>query len=167
MTTQNEPKQGYARLVTAEEAEKYWQPVPANGHATVSIAPHMVRMDGKFAVGTQTLPPGGRVRGHSHADNEEVLYFMSGSGSAVVNGETLAIKPGSALFLGKNAEHTFTNDGDTDLSWVWVFTPNGLESFFRDIGRVRVEGETAPEPFARPANIAEIERNSVFAVVRS
>ena len=55
------------------------------------------------------------------------------------------------------------NEGDEDIAWVWLLVPNGLEDFFRAIGRPRSEGETAPEPFARPENVLEIERRTVFA----
>jgi hypothetical protein len=40
--------------------------------------------------------------------------------------------------------------------------PSGLETFFRDIGRARTPGEAAPEPFARPADAAQIEARTVF-----
>ena len=41
--------------------------------------------------------------------------------------------------------------------------PNGLEDFFRLIGRPRTAGEPAPENFPRPENVLEIERQTVFA----
>jgi hypothetical protein len=41
--------------------------------------------------------------------------------------------------------------------------PNGLEDFFRLIGRDRLKGEPAPAPFPRPENVLQIERDTVFA----
>ena len=46
---------------------------------------------------------------------------------------------------------------------MWVLMPGGLEDFFQAIGRPRTAGEPAPEPFARPYNVEEIERRTVFA----
>jgi quercetin dioxygenase-like cupin family protein len=148
--------------VHPRKEESYWQPQPANGYASVHVAPHLVPMDRQFAVGTQTLPPGGVVRLHSHTDNEEVLHFISGTGKAELDGEEYRLEPGVTLFLGKLRKHTFINDGDADLHWVWFFVPSGLETFFREIGRPRTPGEAAPEPFARPADAAQIEARTVF-----
>ncbi|WP_321852413.1 cupin domain-containing protein [Burkholderia diffusa] len=154
---------GKYMVVTPDGEESYWQPQPANGHASVHVAPHLVPMDVKFSAGTQTLPPGGVVRKHSHDANEEVLHFISGSGKAILDGEEYRLGAGTTLFLGKLRTHTFINDGDTDLHWAWFFVPSGLETFFRDIGRTRQPGEPTPEPFDRPENVAEIEARTVFA----
>jgi mannose-6-phosphate isomerase-like protein (cupin superfamily) len=156
-------KGGKYLVVYPEREESYWQPQPANGYASVHVAPHLVPMDRPFSTGTQTLPPGGVVRVHSHEDNEEVLHFISGSGKAILDGEEYRLGAGTSLFLGKLRTHTFINDGDTDLHWAWFFVPSGLETFFRDIGRPRRPGEVTPEPFARPENVAEIEVRTVFA----
>jgi quercetin dioxygenase-like cupin family protein len=155
-------KGGKFLLVHPSKEESYWQPQPANGYASVHVAPHLVPMDRPFSAGTQTLPPGGRVRLHSHTSNEEVLHFISGKGKAELDGEEYRLEPGMTLFIGKLRTHTFINDGDSDLHWAWFFLPSGLETFFRDIGRARTPGEAAPEPFARPADVAEIEARTVF-----
>jgi hypothetical protein len=49
------------------------------------------------------------------------------------------------------------------LKFAWVLMPGGLEDFFQAIGRPRRPGEPAPQPFARPDNVLEIERKTVFA----
>ena len=41
---------------------------------------------------------------------------------------------------------------------MWVIAPGGLETFFEAVGRPRIAGEPAPEPFARPADVVDIER---------
>ena len=48
------------------------------------------------------------------------------------------------------------------MTFLWVFAPGGLDDFFAEIGRPRTPGQPAPEPFARPANVAEIEARTVF-----
>jgi hypothetical protein len=48
------------------------------------------------------------------------------------------------------------------MTFVWVMTPGGLDRYFAEIGRPRTPGEPAPEPFPRPANVAEIEARTVF-----
>lgn len=161
-----EPK-GTLKYITRETETSYWQPKPANGYVTVAVSPQYFPMNHNFAVGTQTLPPGGRVREHAHSSNEEVLHFVSGHGSAVVDGKPYTLEPGVTLFLGEHNSHTFINEGDVDLHWVWFMTPSGLETFFRDIGRPRQHGEPAPEPFERPANIEQIEGTGLFAYTKN
>ncbi len=145
------------------DAESYWQPVPANGQIDVIFAPHIVAMEHPIGFGTQTVPPGGYVREHAHDRNEEVIYVIRGRGRAVLDGENHPMQPGSAFFVGRNRRHMFINEGSEDISWIWLIVPNGLEDFFRLIGRPRTDGEPAPQPFPRPANVLEIERQTVFA----
>ncbi|AFT90296.1 cupin domain-containing protein [Paraburkholderia phenoliruptrix] len=155
-------------ITRPEDAESYWQPLPANGYVSVHVAPHLTKMDAPVAAGTQTLGKGSYVRDHSHDRNEEVLHFLRGKGKVVIDGKaTYEVTPGTTLFLGKGCTHTFINESETDeMHWVWFMNPAGLESFFKQIGRPRVPGELPPEPFARPANVAEIEANTVFAAPR-
>ncbi|MCW0001498.1 cupin domain-containing protein [Pararhizobium sp. YC-54] len=150
-------------VVQPGNAESYWQPVPANGYIDILFAPDKVAMEHPIGFGTQTVAPGGYVREHSHDKNEEVLFVFAGSGRAVVEGQSHVMQPGTAFFIGKNRRHTFINEGTEDLKFTWLLVPNGLEDFFRQIGRGRTEGQSAPEPFARPENVLEIERNTVFA----
>lgn len=147
----------------------YWQPKPANGHVSVCVSPGLTKMERDLSMGTQTLPPGGRVREHAHPANEEILHFISGRGKAVIDGEEYVLEPGVTVFLGKHNSHTFINDGDADLHWVWFMTPSGLETFFRDIGRPRRNGDAAPEPFERPSDIERIEgkENGVFSYTKN
>lgn len=148
---------------TPDKTESYWQPVPANGHIEVLLAPHKVPMEFPFAMGTQSVAPGGYVREHSHDRNEEALYVLEGRGRAVIEGQEYALTPGTALFLGRNNRHMFINEGDTALRWVWLILPNGLEEFFRLIGKPRQAGDPVPVNFPRPESVLEIERQTVFA----
>jgi len=145
-----------------EARESYWQPVPANGHVDVALAPHIVQMEAPFGLGTQSVAPGGYVREHTHDRNEEAVYVIEGHGRAVVDGKEFKIGPDSVIFLPKNTRHMFINDGETRLRWVWLIVPNGLEDFFRLIGKPRRPGDRVPSNFPRPENVLEIERQTVF-----
>ena len=157
-----EPK-GESAVIAADKSTSFWQPIPANGHAECVLSSATLRAAHRFSMGTQTLPPGGRVRLHAHDTSEEVLYVVAGEGSAEVDGNVHRMAPGTTLYLGHNVPHTFVNDGQDDLKWVWFFMPGGLEDFFAAIGRPRVAGEPTPPPFARPADVDAIERRTVFA----
>lgn len=145
-----------------ETRESYWQPVPANGHVDVALAPHIVGMENPFGMGTQSVAPGGYVREHTHDRNEEAVYVIEGHGRAVIDGTEYPMGPDSAIFLPRNVRHMFINDGETTLRWVWLIVPHGLEDFFRLIGKPRKAGDRVPSNFPRPDNVLEIERQTVF-----
>jgi mannose-6-phosphate isomerase-like protein (cupin superfamily) len=160
-----EDARGDLLVVQPGAGASYWQPVPANGHIEVLLAPDIVRMAQPFGLGTQTVAPGCYVREHLHDKNEEVIVVLSGSGEAELETGTHSMVPGTTLFLGRNRRHLFRNTGAQDLTFLWMILPNGLEDFFAAIGRKRVAGEPAPEPFARPADVLAIERRTVFGVL--
>ena len=158
---------GAILVVPPGGGEGLWQPEPANGHVTVKIAPDLVAMEHDFSLGTQTIPPGCFVREHAHADAEEVLFFLAGRGRAVLDGVDHPVVPGTAIFVGRNRWHSFVNDGEAELHWMWMMMPHGLEKFFRAIGRPRAAGEPAPVRFPRPADVLAIERATGFAPPRT
>lgn len=154
---------GDMRVVPEGGATGYWQPKPANGLAEVILASNQIDSVQKFSMGRQLVPPGCRVRLHAHDRAEEVFYVLSGSGVAEIDGQPHRLAPGTSLYFGHNRQHTIINDGTEDLQWLWFFMPGRLEDFFAAIGRERKPGETAPEPFERPADVREIEKRTVFA----
>jgi mannose-6-phosphate isomerase-like protein (cupin superfamily) len=152
------------RLIVQPGTEaSYWQPVPANGYVTVLLAPHMVNMETPFSMGTQTVAPNSFVRQHAHENNAEVIYVLSGQGTAVMDGgEEEPMVPGKLFYFGFNREHKFVNTGETDMTFLWVMAPAGLETFFKAIGKERKAGDPAPPNFPRPDNILQIEAETVF-----
>lgn len=148
---------GRAVVVQPGEGPSYWQPVPANGHADPRLTPALTGFDA-LSMGYQTIAPGSRVREHSHGDQVELQICFSGRGRVVVDGTSHSLAPGTACFLGYDVKHEIVNEGTDDLVMLWVITPPGLEDFFKAIGRPRAEGDPAPPPFARPADVVAIER---------
>lgn len=154
---------GAARVVADGLARSWWQPVPANGYAEVILSSGDLGSVQPFSMGRQLVPPGCRVRLHAHDRGEEIFYVLKGSGVAEIDGQPHGLAPGTTLYFGHNRQHTIINDGSEDLLWLWVFMPGRLDEFFAAIGRERTPGEPAPEPFARPADVREIEKRTVFA----
>ena len=148
---------GHAVVVQPGEGPSFWQPVPANGHADPALHPGNTRYDG-LSMGYQTVPPGGRVREHSHGHQVELQICFRGRGRVMVDGAAHPLVPGTACFLGYDVKHEIINEGPDDLVMLWLVTPPGLEHFFEAIGRVRRPGDPAPEPFARPADVLAVER---------
>jgi quercetin dioxygenase-like cupin family protein len=153
---------GEAKILGPDDGDSHWQPVPANGYVRNLFSDKSVRSGHRFAMGTQTVAPGCFIREHTHDRNEEIIFIVQGRGFVRLDGELHPLAPGSAVFLGVNRKHQFINPGPEPLTFVWYFTPGGLDDFFAQIGRPRQPGEPTPEPFPRPDNVAEIERRTVF-----
>jgi quercetin dioxygenase-like cupin family protein len=155
--TEMERARGHAVVVQPGEGPSYWQPVPANGHADPALYPANTGFGG-LAMGFQTIAPGGRVREHSHGAQVELQICFRGQGRVVVDGESHPLVPGTACFLGPDVKHEILNDSGAELVMLWLVSPHGLEEFFRTIGRPRQAGSAAPAPFARPADVVQVER---------
>ena len=153
---------GDAKVLGPDQGESYWQPVPANGYVRTLFSNTSIASHHKFAMGTQTVAPGCFIREHTHDRNEEIIFVVSGRGFAKLDGQELPLEVGSCVFIGHDRRHQFINPGPEPLTFVWYFMPGGIDDFFAEIGRRRSPGEPAPEPFARPDNVAEIEARTVF-----
>ncbi len=152
-----------AFAVQANEAESYWQPVPANGFVEIHVSRHRHPTHTPFESGIQEVAAGGRVREHAHDPHEELILVISGTGHAIIEGERHPMRAGTTLYLAPNWKHTFVNEGDEPLRFFWVLMPGGLGDFFAGIGQPRRAGEAAPAPFPRPDNVAQIEQQTVFS----
>jgi mannose-6-phosphate isomerase-like protein (cupin superfamily) len=74
-----------------------------------------------FELGLYELAAGSEDVQKPH-DEDEVYVVLSGRGRFVVDGDDLAVGPGSILFVGKHAVHRF-HSIEEDLSIVVAFSP--------------------------------------------
>jgi quercetin dioxygenase-like cupin family protein len=153
---------GTAKVVGLEEGESFWQPVPANGFVRNLLNTRTCGADAQFSIGTQTVAPGCYIREHMHDRHEEIIHVIEGNGIARIDGIEYLVPRGSSVFIGRNRKHHFLNWTTEPFTFLWIMLPGGLDDFFAAIGRPRSPGQPAPEPFPRPANIAEIEASTVF-----
>ncbi|HYE90944.1 MAG TPA: cupin domain-containing protein [Terriglobales bacterium] len=133
-----------------EDGPSFWQPEPARGHVTVKLW-HGSMPSNMFAMGTQTLPPGGRLAPRTFEVGEIVYFVVGGTGAVTMNGATRPVARETLVYAGRGATHTLANDGREDLTLAWVVTPPGLEVLMRQAGRPRTPGDSAPAAFAEPA----------------
>jgi mannose-6-phosphate isomerase-like protein (cupin superfamily) len=155
-------------VVGPDEGESYWQPVPANGHIEIRVSHRKDPRITGLAHGIQVVAPGCHIREHVHPKEDELLFFFQGEGEALIDGETRPIRTGTSIYVGRGHRHRFDNTGTGDMAFAWVMVPggdNGLDDFFARIGRPRKPGEPAPEPFPRPADVEQIEAETVFSKI--
>lgn len=60
---------------------------------------------------------------HSHKNHEELIYVVSGSGKAFIDGKVYNIEAGSAVLFSPGSIHMLRNSGDTDMKVACFFTP--------------------------------------------
>ena len=65
-----------------------------------------------------TLNPGSRMNYHSHARRDEVWTVVSGTGSAVLDGQKRSIRPGDVLTMPAGTRHTVS--AETELKIIEV-----------------------------------------------
>jgi mannose-6-phosphate isomerase-like protein (cupin superfamily) len=163
----HETQVGKVRVLGPSEGDSFWQPVPANGFVRNIFSRQALGAANDFSIGTQTVAPGCFIREHTHAHNEEIIYVVEGRGIARIDGVDHPIEKGSAVYVGMNRRHHFLNPHAEPMTFLWIMMPGGLDAFFAEIGRPRTPGAPAPEPFPRPANVAQIEARTVFGWVDS
>lgn len=71
--------------------------------------------DGSKKIMRLRLQPGASIGLHTHTDNCEIIYPVSGHGIAICDGVAEEVVPGTAHYCPKGSAHTLRNDGDTDL----------------------------------------------------
>lgn len=65
--------------------------------------------------GKITLKPGVSIGLHTHVDDSETFYVLSGEGLYTENGSVMNIKTGDILYLNKGGNHSVENNGDAEL----------------------------------------------------
>ena len=70
-----------------------------------------------------TIPPDGEIGEEVHDENDQVLSFVSGVGTAVVAGETKDVAPGDIVVVPAGTKHNFLNAGPNPLVLYTVYGP--------------------------------------------
>lgn len=68
------------------------------------------------------LKPGRSTRGHSHVGQEEVYYFVSGTGEMEIDSERFGVQGGDVVLIPDGAFHrVYNNNHNSNLYFVCVF----------------------------------------------
>lgn len=84
-----------------------------------------VLRDNKFlnnlVVSSTFLKPKQSTRGHTHAGQEEVYFFVDGAGRMELDGEIFDVRKGDVVLIPDGAFHRVHNPNDNPLYFVCVF----------------------------------------------
>lgn len=72
-------------------------------------------------------PHGIAEPGHSHDDQEEIFFCLTGNGIVIVEEERreIPIGPKDGVFFPKNVYHCIRNPNNTPLEVLWIMSPAG------------------------------------------
>ena len=76
-----------------------------------------------FALGRSLMEPGVIADLHSHANEEEAMYFYAGEGVCVVGDQKYEIGPETVVLAPAGVKHQVTNTGTEPLKFVWTMSP--------------------------------------------
>lgn len=69
------------------------------------------------------IPVGGDIGEETHADVDQILYFIDGTCEAILNGESRTVEEHDIVFVPAGTLHNFKNVGDEDLKLFTVYAP--------------------------------------------
>ena len=64
------------------------------------------------------LAPGNSIGEHVHEGDNEIFYFLSGTGEYNDNGTTVQVKPGDTTVCNDGETHSLVNTGDIPLEFI-------------------------------------------------
>lgn len=70
------------------------------------------------------IPVGGEVGEETHKNVEQTLFFLSGTGEAVLDGEKSPIVAGDVVVVTPGTKHNFLNTGTDALKIYTVYAPS-------------------------------------------
>jgi mannose-6-phosphate isomerase-like protein (cupin superfamily) len=70
-----------------------------------------------------SIPSGGEIGEETHGDVEQTLYFHSGRGEGMLDGETFPVQPGDVIVVTPGTRHNVKNTGDEPLNIATVYAP--------------------------------------------
>ena len=69
------------------------------------------------------IKPGEEVGLETHDHVEQSLFFMSGSGKAILDGKETEVKAGDVVVVTPGTEHNFVNTGTESLKIYTIYAP--------------------------------------------
>ena len=69
------------------------------------------------------IPPGGEIGEETHQHVEQTLFFLSGTGIALINGVENSVSTGTVVVVSPGTRHNFLNTGTEPLKVYTVYAP--------------------------------------------
>src|SRR6185436_1090726 len=113
-------------------------------------APMRIKVDSTVAIGAtmsmlvSQVFPGASIPVHLHRNEDELIFIHTGSGIVTLGDERVPVSPGAVLYGARNIWHGVENTGADVMTWCAVYSPPGLEQYFRKVGVPPGDSRTPP-----------------------
>lgn len=97
--------------------------------------------DGRFALIEHTIPPHGLAAPiHTHQNEDEYSFVLSGRMGAMVGDEVVKAGPGELVIKPRGIPHAFWNAGDEEVRLLELISPGGFDQYFADLAPILAGG---------------------------
>lgn len=120
----------------------------------------VIRVSAEDSGGAMTVmeevPPMVDTPLHVHANEDELFYIVEGDHIVTVGDEEHRLGPGDALFAPRGVPHAQRRVEPGVGRELVVFTPSGMEQFFRDLAEAERNGTLGPDAYSAASERAGI-----------
>jgi quercetin dioxygenase-like cupin family protein len=93
--------------------------------------------DGRFALIEHTIPPRGLAAPvHTHENEDEYSYVLSGRMGAMVGDTVIEAGPGDLVVKPRGIPHAFWNAGDEPARLLELISPGAFDQYFADLAPI-------------------------------
>jgi mannose-6-phosphate isomerase-like protein (cupin superfamily) len=120
----------------------------------------VIRVSAEDSGGAMTVmeevPPMVDTPLHLHSKEDELFYIVEGDHIVTVGDEEHRVGPGDALFAPRGVPHAQRRVEPGIGRELVVFTPGGMEQFFRDLAEAERNGTLGPDAYSAASERAGI-----------
>ena len=126
-------------LVEAADGERIWV---AGDTMTIKASAHTT--GGSLTLMEIQCAPGGGPPPHIHIREDEALYVLDGEFEILIGEHLRSCGPGTFAFIPHGTVHRFAYTGESAGRILALFSPGGIDGFFREAGRPATDDGPAP-----------------------
>ena len=115
-------------IVRKEEAPKFPAPPPYGKVTKIMMDP--VLGSKHVALGFTVYPVGEKGAPHLHT-GEETIFILEGKAKVSDMKKQQILEPGDVVYLPPDETHAMENAGESELRFLWIYTPPGDEKTIR------------------------------------
>jgi quercetin dioxygenase-like cupin family protein len=150
MTTELKAAAAVPRALAADEGEHYWI-----AGDTLTLKATAADTGGAYTLIEILARPGQGPPPHIHQNEDETFYVLDGRFEILLGEHLIDAGPGAFVLVPKGTLHRFRCVAERPSRLLVMFTPGGLEEFFREAG-IRAAGD-GPAPAVDADEIARTE----------
>ncbi len=130
--------------VTAPDGRSFWGP----GDTYTFLVTGEESGGSMFAMDC-LVGAGGGPPPHRHLAEDELFFIFAGEISFTAGGVRRTVSAGESVFVPRGLAHSYVNSGAADARMIAIYTPAGMEGWFREVC-TPVDDPTAPPPPVTP-----------------